>query len=166
MNPAPEPRSLETSETEFARYYAPYAASGLLYPQREGSPLLEFSAGGRVLYLFDRCGPYAAPPGEARVVVHAILDLAHTEVLSQGEVLGQGGGEQSGGKAPEESLQVCGVSVVEGCGTVQYASRRTWVVQARLPFVLSDFGPLPPAEVGSWVRFRTLAPLHGFVLER
>ena len=58
--------TLESSETEFASRYAAFAAQGTLYPGREGSPLLEFSAGGRVLYLFDRSGPYAARPGPAR----------------------------------------------------------------------------------------------------
>ena len=143
-------RTLETSEQEFARRFADYAAAGELYPQREGSPLLEFVAGGRVLYLFDRCGPYAARPGPAQVVVHGMLDPAQTAVL--------------GGPA-EESLSVQGVSALSGCGQVLEASRRVWVVQARVPLVLAAFEPLPSVRAGDWVRFLTLPPLHGFVLD-
>ena len=147
-------RTLETSETEFARRYAPHAAQGELYPQHEGSPLLEFLAGGRVLYLFDRCGPYAARPGPARVVVHGLLDLDGTEVLDPG-------GAEPGAA---EVLTVQGISAVTGCGQVVEVSRRVWVVQARLPLVLAAFGALPPAQPGDWVTFRTLPPLHGFVV--
>lgn len=143
-------RSLETSETEFTETYAAHAATGELYPQREGSPLLEFAAGGRVLYLFDRCGPYAARPGPARVIVHGVLDPARVAVLSPGE------------HGP--ALHVQGISAVEGVGQVVQVSRRTWVVQARLPLVLASFDPLPDAAPGDWVSFATVPPLHGFVV--
>ena len=146
-----EPRALENSEAEFMARYGEYAASGLLYPQPEGSPLLEFAAGGRVLYLFDRCGPYAAPPGPARVVVNGLLDLPATEVLGQ--------------DAPQgETLTLVGISAAEGCGQIEQVLGRSWVVRARLPLVLSAYSVLPAARPGDWVRFRTLPPLHGFVL--
>lgn len=145
-----QPRSLETSETEFTAAFAAFAATGELYPQREGSPLLEFASGGRVLYLFDRCGPYAAPPGPARVIVHGVLDPARVAVLAPGE--------------HEEALHVQGVSAVSGVGRLTQAGRRTWVVQARLPLVLAAFEPLPDAAPGDWVGFATLPPLHGFVV--
>ena len=149
-------RTLETSEAEFAHRYAAYAAEGELYPQTEGSPLLEFLSGGRVLYLFDRCGPYAARPGPARVVVHGVLDPAGTQVM----------GDESGRPGQgTESLLVQGVSSVTGCGSLLHVSRRVWVVQARLPLVLAGFTALPPAQPGDWVTFRTLPPLHGFVVE-
>lgn len=147
-----EPRALENSEAEFMARYGDYAASGLLYPQPEGSPLLEFAAGGRVLYLFDRCGPYAAPPGPARVVVNGLLDLDGTEVLGEA--------------APptRATLNLVGISAAEGCGQIEHVLGRSWVVRARLPLVLSAYAALPPAQPGDWVRFRTLPPLHGFIL--
>ncbi|SEJ11272.1 hypothetical protein SAMN04488058_10434 [Deinococcus reticulitermitis] len=145
-----QPRSLETSEIEFTDTYAAFAAAGELYPQREGSPLLEFAAGGRVLYLFDRCGPYAARPGPARVIVHGVLDPARVAVLPAGE--------------HEELLHVQGISAVEGVGQVTQAGRRVWVVQARLPLVLAAFDSLPGAAPGDWVSFATVPPLHGFVV--
>lgn len=143
--------TLESSETEFAATYAPYAAGGVLYPGREGSPLLEFAAGGRVLYLFDRSGPYAARPGPARFVIHGLLDPAVTRLLGDGEAGG-------------EHLEVVGVSAVTGRGPLLSVGRHVWVVQARVPLVLGHFGGLPPAQPGSWVAFRTLPPLHGFVV--
>jgi len=144
--------TLESSETEFAATYAAHAAEGLLYPQREGSPLLEFAAAGRVLYLFDRTGPYSGRPGPARVVVHGVLDPRATRRLDLA------GAEET------EVLGVVGVSGVEGRGQVQSVGRRVWVVQARLPLVLAAFEPLPPVQPGDWVAFRTLPPLHGFVV--
>ncbi|GMA17305.1 hypothetical protein E5F05_20325 [Deinococcus metallilatus] len=144
---------LESSETEFASRYAAFAAEGELYPQPEGSPLLEFATGGRVLYLFDRTGPYVARPGFARVVVHGVLDLAGTRRLTPGEERGT-----------PETLTVVGISGVEGTGEVLHAARQVWVVRARVPLVLAAFEPLPPVQVGEWVAFRTLPPLHGFLL--
>lgn len=145
--------TLESSETEFASRYEAFAAQGLLYPQREGSPLLEFSTGGRVLYLFDRSGPYAGHPGPARVVVHGVLDPQGTRVLAPDEAA-----------AVREALTVVGISGIDGVGEVLDVSRRVWVVRARVPLVLAGFEPLPPARVGDWVAFRTQPPLHGFLV--
>ncbi|WP_216325722.1 hypothetical protein [Deinococcus aestuarii] len=147
--------TLESSELEFASRYEAFAAQGQLYPQREGSPLLEFASGGRVLYLFDRTGPYRGRPGSARVVVHGVLDRrgGGPRVLTPAER----------GRA-RETLTVVGVSEVEGVGELLALSRRMWVVRARLPLVLGAFEELPDAGVGDWVAFRTLPPLHGFLL--
>ncbi|BDP40265.1 hypothetical protein DAETH_02340 [Deinococcus aetherius] len=147
--------TLESSELEFASRYEAFAAQGQLYSQREGSPLLEFASGGRVLYLFDRSGPYRGRPGPARVVVHGVLDRRGDgpRVLTPDEL----------GRA-REALTVVGVSEVEGVGKLLAVSRRVWVVHARLPLVLGAFEELPGAEVGEWVSFRTLPPLHGFLL--
>ena len=159
----------ESSPEEFVDRYRQHAARGLIYPQPEGSPLLEFAAGGRVLYLFDRCGPYAARPGAASVIVHGVLQS--WEVLPAGE--GNG-----------ESLSVVGVSALEGSGRVLALPGalpspsvglgaagpgrvgQTVVVQARLRLVLSAYPPQPfgTLQLGDWLRFRTEAPLHGFVL--
>lgn len=142
--------TLESSEREFTAQYAEYAASGMLYPQVEGSPLLEFASGGRVLYLFDRSGPYVARPGAARVLVHGVLDVAGVQVLGDGD--------------RSELLSVLGVSAVEGVGRVMAAPRGAWVVRARVPLVLGAFETLPAVKVGDWVAFRTLPPLHGFIV--
>lgn len=147
----PERRSLENSEQEFLDRYAEFAASGVLYPQIEGSPLMEFSTAGRVLFLFDRTGPYRAQPGEARVLVHALVEASGWQVLS----------EEAG---RQEKFNMVGVSEAEGTGEVISLSRRACVVRARLPLVLSAFDPLPDVALGDWVSFRTLPPLHGFLI--
>ncbi len=137
---------LESSTEEFVTRYAAHAAHGVLYPSVEGSPLLEFEAGGVVLYLFDRSGPYMTSPGPARMLVHA--------VVKSFEVLGPDGWA--------ESLATTGISSVEGVGNVVQVARNVCVVQARLPLVLGSFTPLPPLKAGDWVRFDSEAPLHGF----
>lgn len=150
----PGERALENSEGEFAAQYAGYAAQGQLYPAREGSPLLEFASAGRVLYLFDRMGPYTWQPGPAHVIVHGILDTEALNILPASE-----------GAAHKEALSVLGISGVEGTGQVLHVTRRTCVVQARVPLVLSAFEPLPGVAVGDWLHFKTLPPLHGFVVQ-
>jgi len=137
---------LENSVEEFVARFSAFAASGVLYPQAEGSPLVEFAAGGRVLYLFDRTGPYAVRPGDGRVIVHAEAEA--TEVTEE----------------REEALTLLGVSAVEGVGEVLDVLRGFLVVRARLPIVLGSHAPWPGVRVGDWVRFRTVPPLHGFVL--
>ncbi len=144
--------TLETSEREFAARYAEFAAEGTLYPSREGSPLLEFGVAGRVLYLFDRSGPYAAAPGAARLVVHGVLEDAGLRPLTAQEDL-------------QEQLHAVGVSGIEGRGVVLAVQRQVVVVRARLPLVLGSFGPLPEVQPGDWVSFRTVPPLHGFMVE-
>ncbi|GGL17427.1 hypothetical protein [Deinococcus radiotolerans] len=143
--------TLETSEREFAARYAGFAAEGTLYPAREGSPLLEFGVAGRVLYVFDRSGPYAAQPGPARLVVHGVLEDGSLRSLTDRE-------DRS------EQLQVLGVSGIEGHGVVLEVWRQVLVVRARLPLVLGSFAPLPAVQVGDTVTFRTVPPLHGFVV--
>lgn len=147
--------ALENSEQEFTERFTPFAASGVLYPQREGSPLLEFAAGGRVLYLFDRNGPYARPAGPAQVIVHGVLErfaaLPATDPAAQ--------------DAPrEEKLQAVSVSAIEGCGAVLAVQGRSVIVHARLPLVLASLGGLTGVREGDWLTFRTLPPLHGFTL--
>lgn len=137
---------LESSETDFAARFAEYAASGTLYPQTEGSPLMEFASAGQVLYLFDRTGPYTAQPGAARVVVHGVL---RSLALADDEY---------------EDLRLTGVSEAEGQGQVLARGGPFVVVRSQLPLVLGSFEPLPDVQVGDWVAFQIHAPLHGFLV--
>ena len=143
---------IESSPEEFTERHRQYAARGLIYPQPEGSPLIEFVAGGRVLYLLDRCGPYAALPGQASVIVNGVLS----------------GWERLDGPPPGgEQLSLLGISGLEGVGQVLALPRggaATAVVRARLSLVLSAYAPLSGLVVGDWLSFATEAPLHGFVL--
>ncbi|ULH15129.1 hypothetical protein MF271_14385 [Deinococcus sp. KNUC1210] len=142
---------IESSPEEFTERHRHYAAHGLIYPQPEGSPLIEFVAGGRVLYLLDRCGPYVALPGEAYVIVNGVVS-AWARLPEA---------------PPEEQLGVVGVSGLEGVGQVLACPRGgppTVVVRARLTLVLSGYTPFPELAPGDWISFTTEAPLHGFVL--
>ena len=142
---------IESSPEEFTERHRQYAARGVLYPQPEGSPLIEFVSGGRVLYLLDRCGPYAALPGEAYVIVNGVV----REWARLPEAL------------PEEQLGVVGVSGLEGAGQVLASPRGgppTLIVRARLPLVLCGYTPFAGVAPGDWVSFSTEAPLHGFIL--
>ncbi|MBB6098713.1 hypothetical protein HNR42_002148 [Deinobacterium chartae] len=138
---------LENSVEEFVERFREYAAQGQLYPQPENAVLLEFAAGGRVLYLFDRTGPYTARPGEARVIVHGVLsELAPAEDL-------------------QESLFSSGVSQLEGVGQITELQRGFLIVRCRLPLVLGVLEDrMPEVRVGDWIAFKTLAPVHGFVV--
>ncbi|WP_261664300.1 hypothetical protein [Deinococcus sp. Marseille-Q6407] len=150
---------LESSPGDFADAYAAYAAQGELLPRPEGSFLLEFACGDLALYLLDRCGPYL-PTGPARVVIHGLIDpdLTHLE-----------------GSPPEQPwAESLGRSSLQGVGQVIAQTRRAVVVDAGLPLVLScpSYPPYPagswtlPVQVGEWLRFTTLSPLHGYRLEK
>jgi len=143
---------IEISPEEFKERHRQYAASGLIYPQPEGSPLLEFAAGGRVLYLLDRCGPYSVKPGPAQVIVNGVLSRCERLPDEHGA----------------ESLTVVGVSSLEGVGQVLERPRGgapTLVVRARLTLVLNAHAPLEGVNPGDWISFATEAPLHGFVTQ-
>jgi hypothetical protein len=143
---------LETSVEDFVSRYREDAAEGELYPQPEGSPLMEFVSGGRALYLFDRTGPYTARPGPARVIVHATMSAF--EWLEEGAQTGL-----------QPKLSLVGVSGAQGVGQVtRVVSAYTVVVNARLPLVLSSFERLPALKVGDWLSFETQPPLHGFLV--
>ena len=140
---------IEISPEEFTERHRQYAAEGLIYPQPEGSPLLEFAAGGRVLYLLDRCGPYTARPGLARVIVNGVLSR-HERTESR-----------------QESLTIVGVSGLEGTGQIVDRPRGgapTLVVRSRLTLVLNSHAPLTDLEIGDWISFATEPVLHGFTV--
>ncbi|MFC6591659.1 hypothetical protein ACFP81_06300 [Deinococcus lacus] len=138
--------TLEHSETDFAERYADYAAQGWLWPQVEGSPLLEFECGGHVLYLLDRCGPYH--PREARVVVHGVLDMTRSAPVPPGQ----------------RWLESHRISGVCGCGEVLAAWPRLVAVDAGVPLVLGSLDSPLGLRPGDWLEFVTQPPLHGFVL--
>ncbi len=138
---------LENSIEEFIERFRTDAASGNLYPQPEGSVLLEFVAAGQVVYLFDRTGPYTAKPGPARVIVHPVL-----KTFSPSEI-------------QEESLVVTQISALEGVGKITRTEKGFLIVQAKMPLVcgLLDHEQ-PDLKPGDWIRFETRPPTHGFYL--
>lgn len=138
---------IEDSVAEFVERWRHHAADCLIYPRPEGSPLIEARVAGRVLYLFDRSGPYSARPGEARLIVHPV---AETIALSE---------------AGTETLQSNGVSRIHAAGTVLEVGRGVVVVRALAPLVVGIFDDSwRRVSPGDQVSLESLEPVHGFHL--
>lgn len=139
---------LENSIEEFVERFREHAALGHLYPQTEGSVLLEFSCAGQVIYLFDRTGPYLRPFGDqVPVIVHPLL--------------------ASWDFSPEQvaSLATPRISAIHGVGQVSHLYRGFVVVNSLFPLVFGILeDQMPKLAVGDWIRFESLAPVHGFVV--
>ncbi len=139
---------LEHSVHEFMEHWKTHAASLTIHPQPDASPLLELGFAGKILYVFDRVGPYAAKTGLARVIVHPV-----TETL---EIL-QAGGEQS--------LNVNNVSRINVQGEVLEVSQSIVVVRALIPLVVGVLDDSwKKIKIGDQVGFASLEPIHGFYL--
>jgi hypothetical protein len=137
---------LENSVIEFIERWKHHASRVTLYPQLEGSPLLEISAAGRVLYVLDRVGPYAAKPGETSMIVNPMTETVFGVDLS------------------EPSLTITGISGIEAVGSVLEVSRDFVVIQARLPLVVGVLDQSwKEIKVGQTVSFVSLEPIHGFL---
>ena len=134
--------------SEFLERWKHQAALVTVYPRPEGSGLLEVRAGGRVLYLMDRTGPYTAKSGEARVILNPVA-----ETITALE------------DNPDEVLVPAGISRVQATGTVLEVQPGFVVVQARTPLVV---GVLDDSwknlKAGQPVTLESLEPVHGFTL--
>lgn len=169
---------LENSIEEFIERFRKYAASGHLYPRLEGSPLLEFAAAGKVLYLLERTAPYAKLAGDVSVIVHPVIKtlkniqlqpnlppkLQPTKLESDDAAvpLEEHAVERL---EPLEQLFVSGISGVHGVGKILELQKGFIVVQAQIPLVLGILDDtMPKLLVGEWLRFESEAVLHGFVI--
>jgi hypothetical protein len=140
---------LEHSVAEFIEQFKPHASRVTVYPQTEASPLLEVKVGGRVVYVFDRVGPYSTPTGDVWMIVNPMVNsLSKTE-------------------SRETELQLAGVSKLEGVGQVVAVMPSHVVLEAKAKLVL---GVLDESwrglAVGDWVQFVSLEPVHGFFVRR
>jgi hypothetical protein len=139
---------LEHSTNEFMEHFKASAARVFLYPQIEASPLLEVRVGGRIIYVFDRMGPYAAVNGEALMIVNPMVETLVVSLVQ------------------EAVLESVGVSRVEGIGQVLSVEPNHVVLEARATLVI---GVLDDSwrkiRVGDWVSFSSLAPVHGFFVK-
>jgi hypothetical protein len=151
---------IEDSVEGFVARWRAHAARATAFARAEGSPLLELEVGGAVVQTLERTGPYAAPAGAIRVIVHAV-----TERFEPIDPLAAG----------ERRLQAGGLGVLEVQGPVLEREGPVVVVDAGVPVVVgldagaaSDRAAASPAvgmpEVGAWVRCVGLAPAQAFVL--
>jgi hypothetical protein len=139
---------LEHSTIEFLEHFKAHAARVFLYPQIEASPLLEARVGGRIVYLFDRTGPYSAVNGEALMIVNPMVE---TVTVSETQ---------------EADLNVLGVSKLEGVGQVVAVEPNHVVLLTRALLVIGVLDDSwRKVKVGDWVRFSSLEPVHGFFVK-
>jgi len=139
---------IEESPESFIARWREHAADVELFPRTEGSPLLEARAGGALVQLFERTGPYLGRPGPAKVIIHAVTDAV----------------ERLEGEA-EPGIEVTGLSRFQACGRVVAAEGRVAVVDAGVPVVVGVLGHVgSPPRLGDTVRFTSRPPAHGFVV--
>lgn len=143
----------EDSVEGFIARWRAHATDGVAFARAEGSPLLEVAVGDAVLQLFERTGPYEAPTGPVRLVIHAVAS--------------------SWSLVPERPPEAVPVLAAAGPARLRLAGR---VIEAEAPLVVVDAGVhvvlgLDPdgesaafPDVGSWLACDTLSPAHGFVL--
>lgn len=140
----------EDSLEGFVARWRPYAADAHLFPRVEGSPLLEVRAGGVILQVLERTGPYLSAPGRARVILNPTAQR-----LERGEA----------GEAGEARIHVTGLSAIEVEGRVLAREENFVVVDASTPLVVGVEDPLPDdLAAGDWVRFEARPPIHGFLV--
>lgn len=136
----------EEGPESFMKHWRAYAAQATLFPRPEGKPLLEAEIAGCIVQLFERTNPYHAPPGPARLVLHATAE------------------RWDPAEAGEASLRVPALGTLHGRGRVVHREGRTVVVDAGEPLVLALPEADPSAAEGRWIHFEAPAPLHAFVL--
>jgi hypothetical protein len=148
----------EDSVEGFIARWRAHATDGFAFARAEGSPLLEVAVGDAVLQLFERTGPYEAPTGPVRVLLHAVA--AAWSVTADGPIEG----------AP--SLAAAGLARLRLAGRVIEVAEPLVVVDAGVHVVVgldadgAEEAGAPFPTVGSWLACDTLAPAHGFVLRR
>ncbi len=148
---------IEDSVEGFIARWRAYATEGTAFARAEGSPLLEVAVGHTIVQTLERTGPYGAPTGPIRLILHAMTD-ALTPAASE-----------------QRSLSAVGLGRLELTGTVVAREGAVAVVDAGAPVVVGiDDGRVGGAdlldqdvdgpEVGAWVTCASFAPLHAFVL--
>ncbi len=142
---------IEDSVEGFIARWRTHAVRATAFARAEGSPLLELGIGDAVVQTLERTGPYLAPTGPVRAVLHAMtngFDAALPE---------------------ERRLQAAGLGRLDLAGCVVERDGALVVIDAGCPVVVGlddPAGETPPPDVGAWVRCIGLAPTHAFVLPR
>lgn len=137
----------EDSPEAFVARFRTFAATVELFSHVEGSPLIECRAGGAIVQLFERTGPYLSLPGPGRVILNPT-----TEALEASE---------DGSKL----FETAGLGRVRAQGMVLAREPAFAVVDAGVPLVVGVHGGVgDDVASGDWVTFESEAPMHGFVL--
>lgn len=140
---------VEESVEGFVAQYRGYAAPVEILPHVEGAPLLECVVGTTVLQVLERTGPYLARPGRAHVIINPSCE--RLERLAEGR----------------KALSTPALGTLEATGPVLELADKVLIVDALVPLVVFALSELPEdLALGDWVRFTSLAPVHGFVVPR
>jgi hypothetical protein len=139
---------MEDSVEGFIAQFKPYATTVELLPKVEGSPLLECVAGQQVIHLLERTGPYTSRPGKAQVILNP-----NTKAIQKAE------------KA-EKGVQVIAVSRLRAQGLVLEHHQDTLIVDAGIPLVVSLLNDSQNVNLGDYVSFESITPIHGFVVPK
>ncbi|MBW6455226.1 MAG: hypothetical protein K0A98_05025 [Trueperaceae bacterium] len=139
----------EDSVEGFIDRWRRHAVDGVAFARAEGSPLLEVAVGGAVVQLFERTGPYDAPTGPVRLIVHAVAS------------------SWTSGSTDDPSLSAVSPARLRIVGTVVEVEGSLAVVDAGVPLVLGldpldDAQPLP--SVGDRLACESLVPAQAFVV--
>jgi len=128
-----------------------HAVDGVAFARAEGSPLLEVAVGGAIVQLFERTGPYEAPTGPVRLIVHAVASSWTT------------------GSDEAPALSSTSPARLRLAGPVVEVDGPMVVVDAGVPVVLG-LDPLEPDAprpvVGDRLACEALPPAQAFVLRR
>ena len=136
----------EESVEGFVAQWKPYAARALLFARAEGSPLLECRVDGAIFSVFERTGPYDAPPGEAQLIIHPM-----TERVKRTE-------------ERRKEIEVLSASRIRARGLVLVRQGRMVVLDAGAPLVVGVFEGVDDVSLGDFLELESLAPVHGFVV--
>jgi hypothetical protein len=139
----------EESVEGFIARWRQRAADGHAFARAEGSPLLEVLIAGSVLQLFERTGPYDAPAGGVRLIVHGVVAGHRT--------------------APDVGSHLTPIAPGRFAlaGTIVEREAPFAVVDVDgVPVVLAIDGAAPWPPVGTRVACETLPPAQAFVLRR
>lgn len=138
---------IEDSPDAFIQRWRGHAAEVQIFARTEGSPLLECMAGGAIVQLLDRTGPYVAGPGRRRVILNAMVERL----------------EPAADAGP--ALEVDGLGALRGRGRVVERDGALAVVDCGVPVVVALLGDGNEAPAtGDQVAFEVLPPVHGFVV--
>ena len=119
----------------------------VVFPNTEGSPLLECQAGDVILSLLERTGPYTTLPGRASAIINVTA------------------GEVAPSEYPVRRLEVPSVSQVVVSGLVLSREDQFLVIDAGIPLVVGVQGSVPESvSAGDWVTFEGIPPIHGFIV--
>jgi hypothetical protein len=173
--------ALEHSISEFIEQFKPHASRVQLYPQTEASPLLEVKVGGRVVYVLDRVGPYVAGTGEVWMIVNPMVATLSKAQTQEAELHSTGISKLEGvglvvAIAPNHVvLEVTPnhvvLEVTPDRNVLEVTPDRN-VLEVTQPETKAKLvlGVLDESwrsvQVGDWVQWVSLEPVHGFVVRR